>query len=180
MNTVNPVKSLNLTREPYDSMEKRLFERGLNEKNKSQKLRSLENHMEKFEVIKRKNDASVKKILEEEEEKRKKELAKVHNEFYDEFGKVRSFAKEWNKKGEETWEKNMKTMNERQRNDKEFDFKIESKKKNKLQKIQELTRSEVLDGISKFENKLSLNVGASLNLQNKELSGIASKHLLAI
>ncbi len=65
-----------------------------------------------------------------------------------------AFMEDWNLKGEENWKKNQEIKRKREEEELRFKIKQEEKTKNKLQKMQELTKKEVLEGITQFKANL--------------------------
>lgn len=66
-----------------------------------------------------------------------------------------AFMEDWTQKGIENWKKNQDVRKKNQKSDEQFRATMDAKEQNRLQKMHESNKKEMIEEISKFENQLS-------------------------
>lgn len=154
MSDTMPAKKLNPGKEIYDNQAHQFFKRRLQEINDSQKNINLNNHLNKFEEIRMKQEAQAKREEEEEKDLKKRMKQDMRKAQIDKLQRNSGFMEEWLRKGIEDWKKNQTTKKEREKKQLEFEFKQTKKIESFTMTQVNMAVNEVTSGIEEFEQTL--------------------------
>lgn len=149
-----PAKRLKPGKEKYDTMSSILFKRRLQEMNEAQKEINLRTHQHKFEEIRQRQEEKAKRDEDNEYKRKLQMLSDTRKGQIDKIQRNAGFMEEWLRKGIEDWRHNQTIRKERERKQLEFEFKQTKKIETKTVKMVNTAKSEVVDGIDKFEQNL--------------------------